>query len=83
MTADRLPGRPLKDAVKKVGWPERALVTLQVKQALTDACERHGIENRSDVLRLALFQFFLREKMMTPELAADETWASLRELGLL
>lgn len=81
--AQGLPGAPLKNPTKKIGWPERALVTSQVRNTITELCTELGMFNRSNIIRLGLFLVLERYHLMTPELYDDETWKELQEAGIV
>lgn len=80
-------GRPPKEnPMEVVGSPERFLVTWPVKQAVDELLAMFismGINNRSDVHRLALYMLIKKYDMLTPELQEDPTFKNLRDLGLV
>lgn len=75
-------GRPPKNPLEKVGRPIRALVTQPVVDAVQLSMARHNIL-LSDALRLALFRLLEADGLITPELATDDTWETLRGKGLV
>lgn len=82
-------GRPPKDPMIKIGRPVRCLVSPVVESALLEAMEITGLSAKtegqvsSDILRLAIYRYFLSTKHMTPELESDPTWDGLKAKGLV
>jgi len=83
-------GRPPKDPMKKVGTPVRALVTKPMANLLNEAARQHGIPDptvrgivASDILRLYMYHGLIKDGLMTPEVAEDPSWDSLRGAGLV
>ena len=76
--------------MKKVGTPVRALVTTPIARLLNVAARQHGIPDptvrgivASDILRLYMYHGLLKDGLMTPEVAEDPSWDSLKSYGLV
>ena len=78
----RLPGRPPKEPVDKVGVPIRCLTTQRVRNVVFERANELGI-SPSDMMRLSIYRYLDESGLITPELLEDATWDILKLEGFV
>lgn len=81
MSAYKMPGRPARSPLNKMGISIRCMVTMGVNDAVVAGADASGVIV-SDYLRLALYNQ-LRIDGLLKDLTEDSTFDTLRGFGLV